>query len=184
MPHEEIDVQIARGHIGQLQLGDAAIRSHVERQRLIDDRITSGPGVPVAEVGQRLAEHLFGPRPFAEALIAEADGGTVGFALFFHTYSTFRGQPSLYIEDIFVRPAFRGRGIGKAMLARLARLAVDRGCGRLEWAVLDWNAPSIAFYRSLGARPMVEWTIYRLDESSLKELAGKSPSTDAAEGRG
>ncbi len=116
-------------------------------------------------------QHLFGPRPFAEAMLAEVEGAPVGFALYFHTFSTFRGQPSLYLEDLFVRPDHRGQGIGKAILRRLARLAVERGCGRLEWAVLDWNAPSIGFYKSLGARPMDEWTVYRLDNEALIRLA-------------
>jgi GNAT superfamily N-acetyltransferase len=127
---------------------------------------------------EALAEHLFGSRPFAEALIAEAGGGAVGFALFFPTYSTFRAQPSLYLEDVYVKPEYRGRGIGKALLAQVAWLAVERGCGRLEWAVLNWNAPAIAFYRSLGAGPLDDWTTYRLDEAALRELAARGP-TDA-----
>jgi GNAT superfamily N-acetyltransferase len=124
---------------------------------------------------EALRRDLFGPRPFAEALVAEVDGGPVGFALFFHNYSTFRGEPGLYLEDLFVRPEHRGLGIGKALLASLARIALERGCGRLEWSVLDWNAPSIGFYRSLGARPMDEWTIYRLDDEPLARLAGLAP---------
>ncbi len=118
-----------------------------------------------------LRQHLFGPRPFAEALIAEVDDRPVGFALFFHNFSTFRGQPGLYLEDLFVRPEARGQGIGKALLKRLAKLAVERGCGRLEWAVLDWNEPAIRFYRSLGARPMDDWTINRVDGEALIRLA-------------
>lgn len=114
--------------------------------------------------------HLFGPRPAAEALIAEVDGQPVGLALFFTNFSTFRGQPGIYLEDVFVQPDFRGRGIGKQLLKRLAELAVDRGCGRLEWAVLDWNAPAIAFYKSLNARPMDEWTVFRLEDDVLKQL--------------
>lgn len=124
-----------------------------------------------------LRAHLHGPRPFAEAIVAEAAGEVVGFALFFSTYSTFRGQPGLYLEDIFVREPHRGRGIGKAMLATVARIAVDRGCGRLEWSVLDWNAPSIGFYRSLGARPLDDWTVYRIDDDPLLRLASLAPST-------
>jgi GNAT superfamily N-acetyltransferase len=114
-----------------------------------------------------LARHLFGDRPAAEVLIAEVEGAPVGFALFFSTFSTFRGQPGIYLEDLFVRPEHRGRGIGKALLAGIAKLAVDRGCGRLEWAVLDWNTPSIEFYRSQGAVPMDEWTVFRLADSAL-----------------
>ncbi len=121
-----------------------------------------------------LLRNLFGPRPFAECLIAEVDGQIAGFALFFHNFSTFRGRPGIYLEDLFVRPAFRGRGISKAFLQRLAGMAVDRGCGRLEWAVLDWNEPAIGFYHSLGARPMEEWTVFRVDGHALDALAGRS----------
>jgi GNAT superfamily N-acetyltransferase len=121
---------------------------------------------------EALRLHLFGARAYAEALLAEIDEAVVGFALFFHDFSTFRGQPGLYLEDLFVQPAHRGKGIGKALLARLAAVAVERGCGRMEWAVLDWNTPAIGFYRSLGARAMDEWTVYRLDGASIRELAG------------
>jgi GNAT superfamily N-acetyltransferase len=120
-------------------------------------------------------KHLFGPHPAAEAAVAEADGEPVGFALWFSTFSTFRGQPGLYLEDIFVKPSFRGRGIGKGLLAAVARRAVERGCGRLEWSVLDWNAPAIGFYRALGARPMDEWTVYRIDDEPLRRLAEIAP---------
>jgi GNAT superfamily N-acetyltransferase len=119
--------------------------------------------------------HLFGPHPVAEAAIAEADGEPVGFALWFTTFSTFRGQAGIYLEDIFVKPESRGGGIGKALLATVARLAVERSCGRLEWAVLNWNSAAIGFYRSLGARPMDEWTVYRLDDEALGRLAEKAP---------
>ena len=119
--------------------------------------------------------HLFGPRPAAEAILAEVGGEPVGFALFFPTFSTFRGQPGLYLEDLFVRPGERGRGIGKALIASLARLAVDRGYGRLEWAVLDWNAPAITFYQTVGARPLDEWTGYRIDDEPLARLAALAP---------
>ena len=118
----------------------------------------------------RLREHLFGPRPYAEVLLAEEAGAVVGFALFFPNYSTFRGQPGLYLEDLFVRPEHRGRGHGKALLQALARLAVARGCAPLEWVVLNWNEPALAFYRSLGAVPMDEWTGYRLDGEALAAL--------------
>ena len=114
-----------------------------------------------------LREHLFGPRPYAEVLMAEENGVVVGFALFFHNFSTFRSQPGIYLEDLFVRPAFRGRGHGKALLAALARLAVERGCGRLEWSVLNWNESAIGFYRALGAVVMDEWTVFRLTDSAL-----------------
>jgi GNAT superfamily N-acetyltransferase len=124
--------------------------------------------------GDDLARHLFGERPAAEVILAEVDGMAVGFALFFPTFSTFRGQPGLYLEDLFVRLEYRGQGIGKALLANVAKAAVARGCGRLEWAVLDWNEPSIAFYRSQGAVPMDEWTVFRVADESLNKLAGKN----------
>lgn len=117
-----------------------------------------------------LGEHLFGPRPMAEVLIAEQDGQGQGFALFFHNFSTFEGKPGIYLEDLYVRPQARGTGLGKALLQRLAALAVERGCARLEWSVLDWNAPSIAFYRSLGARMMDEWRIMRVDGAALQQM--------------
>ena len=114
---------------------------------------------------------LFGPRPTAEAIIAEWNEQPAGFALFFHNFSTWLGRPGLYLEDLFVRETLRGRGIGKALLLHLAGLARERGCGRMEWSVLDWNQPAIDFYRSLGAMPMDEWTVYRLDAKALDALA-------------
>jgi GNAT superfamily N-acetyltransferase len=122
----------------------------------------------------RLREHLFGPRPYAEVLMAEVDGRSVGFALFFHNYSTFLGRPGIYLEDLFVLPEYRGHGLGKALLAGLAKLAVERECGRLEWAVLDWNEPSIRFYESLGAVAKKEWIIYRTTGESLAKLAERN----------
>jgi GNAT superfamily N-acetyltransferase len=119
----------------------------------------------------RLHEHLFGPQPVAEVLLAEEAGAAVGYALYFPSFSTFRCEPSLYLEDVFVVPERRGQGHGKALLAAVARVAVERGCGRLEWTVLDWNAPAIRFYRSLGAEAMDMWTIYRLGGDALKVLA-------------
>jgi GNAT superfamily N-acetyltransferase len=121
---------------------------------------------------EELRLHLFGPRPFAEVLVAETPAGeSAGFALFFHNFSTWEGKPGIYLEDLFVRPEHRGAGYGKALLAELARLAVERRCRRLEWSVLDWNEPSIAFYKALGARPMDEWTTYRLTGDALERLA-------------
>jgi len=118
-----------------------------------------------------LGEKLFGPRPHAEVLIGEVDGAPQGFALFFHNFSTFEGRPGIYLEDLFVRPEARGVGLGKALLVELARLAVERDCARLEWWVLDWNEPSIGFYKSLGARSMDEWTVMRVDGPALTALA-------------
>jgi len=123
-----------------------------------------------------LGEKLFGERPYAEVLIAEADGSAQGFALFFHNFSTFEGRPGIYLEDLFVRPEARGLGLGKALLAELARIAVARNCARLEWWVLDWNEPSIGFYKSLGARAMDEWTVMRVDGAALAALAGDAPA--------
>src|SRR5271154_6029832 len=126
--------------------------------------------VQATEAGLR--ETLFGKRAYAETLLAYWSGEPVGFALFFHNFSTFLGQPGIYLEDLFVDPEHRGKGIGKALLVALARLAVERGCGRVEWAVLDWNEPSIDFYRSLGAGAKDEWTTYRLTGDALAKLAG------------
>lgn len=121
----------------------------------------------------QLREHLFGPRPFAEVLLVEDAGAVVGFALFFHNYSTFLGKPGIYLEDLFVLPEQRGKGHGKALLIALARLAVERGCGRLEWSVLNWNQPAIDFYGALGAVPMNEWMVYRLTGAALKAAANR-----------
>ncbi|HSL16509.1 MAG TPA: GNAT family N-acetyltransferase [Methylomirabilota bacterium] len=118
-----------------------------------------------------LRRSLFGERPAAEVLIAELDGRPAGFALFFHNFSTFVGRPGLYLEDLFVAPELRGRGIGRRLLARLAAIAVERGCGRFEWSVLDWNEPAIRFYVGLGARPMDGWTVYRMTGEALERLA-------------
>jgi GNAT superfamily N-acetyltransferase len=129
---------------------------------------------------EQLRRHLFGEQPCAEAILAEASGSAVGFALFFQNFSTFRGQPGIYLEDIFVMPNYRAMGIGKALLRYVARLAVERDCGRLEWSVLDWNKPAIGFYQKLGAVPMSDWTIYRLHDAPLRELArGATPGENA-----
>jgi len=121
----------------------------------------------------QLREQLFGAQPAAEVLIGEVDGQPAGFALFFHNFSTFLGKRGLYLEDLFVRPQFRGAGLGKHLMATLARLAVQRGCGRFEWSVLDWNTPSIGFYRSIGAVGMDEWTVQRLQGDALHALAAR-----------
>lgn len=127
--------------------------------------------VQASEAQMRAA--LFGPRPYAEVLFGEQDGQPVGFALFFHTFSTFKGKPGLYLEDLFVDPEARGRGYGVALMGYLARLAVERGCGRFEWSVLNWNEPSIAFYQRLGARPLDDWTVYRMQDEALERLADR-----------
>ncbi len=122
---------------------------------------------------EKLTRSMFGDRAYAETLIAEDDGKPVGFALFFHNFSTFLGRPGLYLEDLFVLPEGRGKGVGRKLLERLAQVAVERDCGRLEWAVLDWNKDAIRFYERLGARPNEDWTIYRLTGEPLQALAGQ-----------
>ena len=119
---------------------------------------------------------LFGPEPSARVIMAEVDGTPAGFALYHGMYSTFIGRPGIYLEDLYVRPAFRGQGIGKALLVRLARLAVDDGQCRLDWSCLDWNEPSLAFYRSLGARELSDWTRLRLDGEALERVAAQDAS--------
>ena len=114
---------------------------------------------------------LFGPRPYAEAVIAEEGGAPLGFALFFHNFSTWEGKPGVYLEDLYVTPEARGKGVGKRLLAHLAKIAVERDCARLEWWVLDWNEPAISFYKSLGALPMDEWTVNRVTGEALVKLA-------------
>jgi GNAT superfamily N-acetyltransferase len=148
-----------------LPLIAALIRELAEYEHLLDE-------VRFDEAA--LGDHLFGERPMAEVVIGEVDGAEQGFALFFHNFSTFEGKPGIYLEDLFVRPEVRGRGLGRALLTHLAGLAVRRGCARFEWSVLDWNAPSIGFYRKLGARPMDDWTIMRLDGEALRALAAQT----------
>jgi GNAT superfamily N-acetyltransferase len=123
---------------------------------------------------EQMTEHLFGTRPFAEVLIGEVDGAAAGFALFFHNYSTFLGKPGIYLEDLYVRACARGTGLGTALLGKLASLAIERGCGRLEWSVLDWNEPAIGFYQRLGAEPLDDWTVFRLTGPALHDLSQKS----------
>jgi GNAT superfamily N-acetyltransferase len=137
------------------------IRDLAEYERLIDD---------VDATPANIDEALFGPNPRVFCDIAEWAGAPAGFALWFYNFSTFRGRHGIYLEDLFVRPAYRGKGIGKALILNLAQRAVRENCARVEWSVLDWNEPSIKFYESLGAIAMEEWTIYRLTGSALKKL--------------
>lgn len=139
------------------------IRGLADYEKLSDEVVATVEG---------LRKHLFGPVPRAEVLIGEYRDEPVGFALFFHNFSTFVGKPGIYLEDLFVVPEMRGRGFGRTLLVKLARLAVERDCGRLEWAVLDWNQPAIEFYESLGARLMKEWIINRLAGERLLALSG------------
>ncbi len=151
-PAEPEDVPTLHGFVGEL----------AEYERLRHE-FTAGP--------EALAAALFGRRPVAEALVAELGGDPAGFALFFPTYSTFLGRQGLYLEDLYVRRPLRGRGLGGALLKAVAGVAVARGCGRLEWSVLNWNEPAIAVYRRLGAVPMADWTLYRLTGDALSVLA-------------
>jgi GNAT superfamily N-acetyltransferase len=138
------------------------IRELAEFERLLDQFVATEA---------RLRESVFGPKPYAEVLMARLGQESIGFALFFHNYSTFRAQPGIYLEDLYVRPAFRGEGIGEAMLKRIAKLAVERGCGPFEWSVLDWNQRAVEFYKALGAEPLNEWTMFRVSGDSLIRLA-------------
>jgi GNAT superfamily N-acetyltransferase len=138
------------------------IKGLAEYERLADH---------VTATEEQLRATLFGPRPAAEVVIGYAGREPVGFALFFQNYSTFLAQPGIYLEDLFVVPEWRAHGFGRQLLTHLAALAVERGCGRLEWSVLDWNAPAIGFYRKLGAVPMEDWTIFRVTGDTLTELA-------------
>jgi GNAT superfamily N-acetyltransferase len=125
----------------------------------------------------RLRETLFGEQPAAEVLLAYLGGECAGLALFFQNYSTFLAQPGIYLEDIYVKPHARGKGLGLALLIRIARIAEERGCGRVDWHVLDWNEPSIKFYKAIGAKPMDDWTLYRLTGDAIKELASRGDSS-------
>jgi GNAT superfamily N-acetyltransferase len=138
------------------------IRKLADYEKLSDQVVATEAG---------LRESMFGAHPVAEAVLAHWAGEPAGFALYFHNYSTFLGQAGIYLEDLFVEPAYRRNGIGKALFAHLAQIASERNCGRLEWSVLDWNAPAIDFYLSLGAIPKAEWTTYRLSGDCLKKLA-------------
>lgn len=123
---------------------------------------------------ESLKKSLFGDKKYAEVIIPEYKKTPVGYAIFFHNFSTFEGKPGLYLEDIYVKPEYRGKGIGKALLSYLAKIALERGCARFEWVVLDWNEPSIQFYKSLGAKPQDEWIIYRMEDGAMTKLAEKS----------
>lgn len=129
----------------------------------------------VVATEEQLKEMLFGKKRYAEVLIANYDNEDAGFALFFHNFSTFLGKPGIYLEDIYVKPHLRGKGIGKSLLLSLVKLAKERNCGRVEWSVLNWNKPSIKFYESLGAKPMNEWTVFRLSNDEINHLCEMQP---------
>lgn len=154
-PAQEQDVEA----IFELILGLAAYEK-------LTDKVTGNSDL--------LRAHLFGARPYAESIVAELDNKIVGFGLFFHTYSTFLTQPGLYLEDVFVLPEYRRQGVGKALMMSVAKTAFDRGCGRLEWSVLDWNQPAIEFYQSLGATILPDWKICRMTAETLAEIATRS----------
>jgi GNAT superfamily N-acetyltransferase len=137
----------------------------------------------VVATEERLRPSLFGPKPAAEVLLAEWGQECAGFAVYFQTYSTFLAQPGIYLEDLFVKPHLRGNGIGRALLARLAAIAVERGCGRMEWEVLDWNEPSIHFYKKLGAHPLADWTKYRLTGEALHKVAAAESAISPRTGK-
>jgi GNAT superfamily N-acetyltransferase len=158
------DIQVRSATPDDVPLLVQLIHGLAEYERLLDQCIASE---------ELLYEHLFGKRTYCEALIAEDDDGAAGFALFFHNYSTFLTKPGIYLEDLFVLPERRGNGFGRALLTRVAQIAVERGCGRLEWSVLDWNEPAIGFYNHLGARLMDDWTTCRVDGAALADLAAK-----------
>jgi GNAT superfamily N-acetyltransferase len=155
-------ITIRRAEVHEVPVILAFIRDLAEYEKLSHE---------VVATEQSLRETLFGSRQHAEVVFACLEGEPVGFALFFHNYSTFLGQPGIFLEDLFVRPQARGLGVGKQLLQWLARTAIERHCGRLEWNVLDWNEPAIGFYRKLGARPMDEWTTFRLTGAALQALA-------------
>ena len=148
--------------IDDVPLIRALIAELAEYERLADAAVATADD---------LRAQLFGAQPAAEVLIGEVDGEAAGFALFFHNFSTFLGKRGLYLEDLFVRPAFRGSGLGRHLMASLARIAVQRDCGRFEWSVLDWNEPAIAFYKSIGAQPQEEWVRYRMEGDALRDFA-------------
>jgi len=148
---------------GDVPLVLGFIKALAEYERLADSVVATEDG---------LRATLFGKRPYAECVIARWQGEPAGFALFFHNYSTFLGRPGVYLEDLFVKPEFRGKGVGRALLQYLAKIALERNCGRLEWSVLDWNTPAIGFYKSLGAEPMEDWTIFRLKGEALTRQSG------------
>jgi len=146
------------------------IRKLAEYEKLSDQ---------VVATEEQVRDGLFGARPVAEVVLAYVGEEAVGFALYFHNFSTFVGRAGIYLEDLFVEPAHRGKGFGKALLQHVAQVAVERGCGRFEWAVLDWNTPAIDFYRSLGAMPLDDWTLFRLTGDALRRVAGR-PGAETA----
>ena len=157
-------MRIRTAHRADVPLLLTLIRELAGYERLADQ---------VVGTEAELERHLFGERPAAEAVIAEADGDAVGFALFFTTFSTFLCRPGIWLEDVFVRPQHRRSGVGRALLAHVAGIAAERGCGRMEWSALDWNEPALRFYAGLGARPVAGWVVHRLEGEALSRLAAR-----------
>jgi GNAT superfamily N-acetyltransferase len=166
------DFQIRSARVNDVPIILQLIRDLAKYERAPDD---------VVATEQQLIEVLFGERPVAEVLLAYEGESPVGFAVYFYNFSTWLGRPGLYLEDLFVKPEKRGKGYGRALLVELAKIARDRGCGRMEWAVLDWNEPAIKFYRALGATPMHEWTVFRLTREEIAKLANTSDTDPATE---
>jgi len=166
MPSSDfIPFQLRKAHAGDATAILGLIRELAIYEHLEDE---------VEATEEKLRHTLFGPHPYASVILAEVDGHAVGYALFFYNYSTFLAKPGIFLEDLFVKPAFRKRGIGKALLVELARIAQENGCGRFEWMVLDWNAPSIAFYEAMGARKVDGWSVMRVTGDPISELASKA----------
>jgi GNAT superfamily N-acetyltransferase len=160
---EIADFQIRSARVDDVPIVLGLIRDLATYERAPDE---------VTATEEQLVDVLFGERPAAEVLLAFEDASPVGFAVYFYNFSTWLGRPGLYLEDLFVKPEKRGKGYGRALLVELAKIARDRGCGRMEWAVLNWNEPAIKFYQTLGAKPMNEWTVFRLTRDEIAKLAG------------
>ncbi len=169
---ERPDFQIRRAHVDDVPIIFELIHALAAYERAPEE---------VVATEDQLIDVLFGERPVAEVLLAFEGKFPVGFAVYFYNFSTWLGRPGLYLEDLFVKPEKRGNGYGRALLVELAKIARDRGCGRMEWAVLDWNEPAIKFYRALGATPMHEWTVFRLTREEIAKLADTADTATAAE---
>jgi GNAT superfamily N-acetyltransferase len=169
---EVADFQIRPARVEDVSLILELIRDLATYERAPDE---------VSATEEQLVDVLFGERPAAEVLLAFEGKSPVGFAVFFHNFSTWLGRPGIYLEDLFVKPEKRGKGYGRALLVELAKIARERGCGRMEWAVLDWNEPAIKFYRALGATPMDEWTVFRLTRDGIARLANAADTAATTE---